>query len=217
MKYVFPVTVAVLLAAFFAQSAVAQPILTALTNADVTRLVAMRVSEQTVIAVIHEAESTQFDLSPRAVSELTVLGVSTVVIAAMRQSLTRSAKGLALPAPSPAAAQTLAGAAAKAEDKRRATTEKTTKVFTNADLPHEPPPAPELTAAEFADIDRSKFDKVYAASVAMVASGYAATLTDERMREKAFTWLVNHLHEKGTLSDDDIDTMLLVAVGPRPY
>lgn len=73
------------MAAFTVQSASAQPKLTALTNADVVRLVAMRVSDQAVIAVVNEAKMTQFDLSPTAVSELRILGVAATVIAAMRQ------------------------------------------------------------------------------------------------------------------------------------
>lgn len=115
MKYVFQITVAVLLTAFFGHSASAQSRSTALTNADVIRLAAMGVSDQTVIAVIHEAKATRFDLSPQAVSKFGVSGVSTAVIATMRQSSTRSAGGLEEPAQSPAAgAQRLAGTAAKA-------------------------------------------------------------------------------------------------------
>ena len=43
------------------------------------------------------------------------------------------------------------------------------------------------------------------------------TLSNERTREKAFAWLVIQLHTKGILSADDIDDMLLAAVGPRQY
>jgi hypothetical protein len=85
MKYVLQVTIAVLLTAFPVQSASAQAKLIALTNADVIRLVGMRVPDQTVIAVINGAKATQLDLSPGAVSELAGNGVSTAVIAAMRQ------------------------------------------------------------------------------------------------------------------------------------
>jgi len=42
-------------------------------------------------------------------------------------------------------------------------------------------------------------------------------LMDERTRGKAFAWLVIHLHEKKIISIDDIDTMLLEAIGPRTY
>ena len=105
MNRTFSVTVAVLLTAFFAQSASAQS--PALTNADIARLVAMRVSDQTVIAVINETDVRQFDLGESAVSDLAVKGVSTAVIAAMRQS--------SVPAVAPTARpQTLAEAAAEA-------------------------------------------------------------------------------------------------------
>ena len=57
----------------------------ALTNADVTRLVAMRVSDLTVNAVIREAQTTQFDLNQRAVSDLMAARVSASVVAMMRQ------------------------------------------------------------------------------------------------------------------------------------
>jgi hypothetical protein len=97
----------VLLTAVSVHSARAQS--PALANGDVTRLVAMHVSDQTVIAVIHEAAATQFDLSPRAVSELAVSGVSTAVVATMRQSSTPTA-----PVASTAGPQALAGASAEA-------------------------------------------------------------------------------------------------------
>jgi hypothetical protein len=89
-----------------------------LTNADVTHLVAMHVSDQTVISVIQEATATQFDLSAGAVSDLTAHLVPTAVIAAMRQPSARNTKptnetALAQPS-STAAARTLAGAAAAA-------------------------------------------------------------------------------------------------------
>jgi hypothetical protein len=112
MKYMLPVPVAVLLTVCSVHSGSAQVL--AFTNADVTRLVAMHVSDQTVIAVIHEAKATQFDLSPRAVSELGVLGVSTAVIASMRQPSTASGPVVAEQSPV-AGVQTLAGAAAIAK------------------------------------------------------------------------------------------------------
>ena len=59
----------------------------ALTNADIARLVAMHVSDQTVIAVIHEAKLRQFDLNELAVAHLANSGVSAAVLAAMRQPL----------------------------------------------------------------------------------------------------------------------------------
>jgi hypothetical protein len=133
MKYVFSVTVAVLLTAFSVQSASAQPTLTALTNADVIRLVALRVSDQTVIAVINDAKITQFDLSASAVSELTVLGVAAPVIAAMRQPSIPMPRST--PAPTPKVPVT-----------------RTTPTIT--------------------ELDRQKFDRVYAAGKAVdVARG----------------------------------------------
>jgi len=112
--YALSIAVAAVLTAFSAQTASAQ--LPALTNADVGRLGALHVSDQTVIAVIHEATATQFDLSSQAVSDLAVAGVSTVVIATMRQSSTPSANELAgPPQQSPGAGpQTLAGASVQA-------------------------------------------------------------------------------------------------------
>ena len=113
MKHKLPVAVAVFLIALLAHPAGAQaPVLT---NADVVRLVAMRVSDQTVIAVVQEAVATQFDLSPQAAIELAGHGVPVAVIGAMRQASTRSttpANGAA--SEPPAGAQTLAGAAAEA-------------------------------------------------------------------------------------------------------
>ena len=91
MKYMLSAA-AVLLMAFSAHSASVQ--VPAMTNADVTRLVAMRVSDQTMITVIHEA-MTQFDLSDRAVGNLAVSGVSTAVIAAMRQPRTPTSHSVA--------------------------------------------------------------------------------------------------------------------------
>jgi hypothetical protein len=41
------------------------------------------------------------------------------------------------------------------------------------------------------------------------------TLKDEAMRAKAFAWLVSSPHEKNIMSTDDIDTMLLDAIGLR--
>jgi hypothetical protein len=75
----------ILLTACLVHSASAQSRSPALTNADVTRLAALHVSDQTVIAVINEANATHFDLSQFAVTDLIVAGVSTAVIATMRQ------------------------------------------------------------------------------------------------------------------------------------
>jgi hypothetical protein len=82
-KHALSMTIALLLA-FRVQSASAQS--PALTNTDVSRLVSMHVSDQTVIAVIREAKATQFDLKPLVVDDLAFHGVSVTVIAAMRRS-----------------------------------------------------------------------------------------------------------------------------------
>jgi hypothetical protein len=136
MKHVLPMAVAAFVIAFFGRPASAQA--PALTNADITRLVAMRVSDQTVIAVIQEAAATQFDLSPRAVIDLAVHEVPTAVIAAMRRPSTSAAKPAnepALPEPSPAGGvQTLAGAAAEAAA--------ATHVSPEPPAPASPAPAP---------------------------------------------------------------------------
>jgi hypothetical protein len=43
------------------------------------------------------------------------------------------------------------------------------------------------------------------------------TLTDERKITRAVARLVTHLHERGILSEVEIDDMLLEAAGKRPY
>jgi hypothetical protein len=114
MKHLGALPVAVFLLASLVHPAAAQA--PALTNADVVRLVAMRVSDQTVIAVVQEALATQFDLSPQAAIELAGKGVPVAVIGAMRQSAalsTRPAIGAAIGEPA-LGGQTLAGAAAEA-------------------------------------------------------------------------------------------------------
>jgi hypothetical protein len=114
VKQVFRV-VAVLTAVSIQPAGAQAPMLT---NADVSRLVAMHVSEQTVIAVIQEATATQFDLSPRAVSELAAQLIPTPIIAAMRQPSPRKASSANAVAPSPSSptprTRTLAEAAADA-------------------------------------------------------------------------------------------------------
>jgi hypothetical protein len=89
-----------------------------LTNADIVRLVAAHVSDRTVVAVLHEAKATQFDLGEIAVGYLSVSGVSPVVIAAMRQASAPSSRvpgENAAPQQSPSpGGQTLAGASAEA-------------------------------------------------------------------------------------------------------
>jgi hypothetical protein len=95
----------------------------ALTNADVVRLVAMHVSDQTVIAVIHEVKETQFDLNEIAIGYLRASGVSIAVLAAMRREIPATQPPLpAAPTQSPlAAAPTLSPlmAAADAAARRR--------------------------------------------------------------------------------------------------
>jgi hypothetical protein len=111
----------ILLTAFSIHSASAQS--PELTNADVTRLVAMGVSDETVIAVIKEAKATHFDLSASALGELAVSRVSTAIIGAMRQASTPSA---ALEqSPTVARPQTLADAAAAAQSAKRTSTSDT--------------------------------------------------------------------------------------------
>jgi hypothetical protein len=120
MKHAMPIAIAVLLTGLLGQPAAAQT--SGLTNADVVRLVAARVPDQTVITVIQEAAATRFDLSSRAVVELAAQDVSSAVITAMRQVPTAATpqaasttNAVVLPDPAPAAAaQTLAGAAAEA-------------------------------------------------------------------------------------------------------
>ena len=120
MKHARPIAVAVLMIALLGQPKAAQT--SGLTNADIARLVAARVPDQTVIAVIREAPATQFDLSARALVELAGQEVSSAIIAAMRQvpvattpPAASTANTILLPDPAPAAgAQTLAGAAAEA-------------------------------------------------------------------------------------------------------
>jgi hypothetical protein len=87
MKYLCSAIVAVLLMSSV-PSASAQTPVTALTNAEVAHLVALHVSDVTVISVINGARITQFDLNASAVGELTVLGVSSAVVAAMRHPST---------------------------------------------------------------------------------------------------------------------------------
>jgi hypothetical protein len=96
MKYVLSVTIVALIALLPVPSVSAQS--PALTNADVSRLVAMRVSDETVIAVIREAKAMQLDLRPLVLDDLAFHGVSVAVIAAMRQS--------AVPTPTTSSPQT---------------------------------------------------------------------------------------------------------------
>ena len=104
--------VVVLLSALAVRSAGAQ--VPPLTNADIRRLAAIGVSEQTVIAVIRETSAVQFDLSAQALSDLSASGVSTAVLAAMHSSLTPASPEAGARLPPAADSQTLAGAAALA-------------------------------------------------------------------------------------------------------
>jgi hypothetical protein len=116
MKYAVSVTVAALLSTLFVHPADAQP--TALTNVDIIRLVTLHVSDETVISVIHEAKTTQFDVSSPAVTKMAVYGVEPAVIDAMRRSSTSvvlAADGAASPPHSPTAGiLTIAEASAEA-------------------------------------------------------------------------------------------------------
>jgi hypothetical protein len=118
LRLALSLTTTVLMLPFCVQSASAQA--PGLTNEDVMRLVAMRVSDQTVTAVINEAKARRFNLSPLAVDDLAFHGVSTAVIAAMRQSSnpTPPAVGAVAPAEqaaTPVRAQSLAEASAAAK------------------------------------------------------------------------------------------------------
>lgn len=115
LRHAIPVTAAILLTVLSIHAASAEP--PALTNADVVRLVAMHVSERTVIAVIQEAKATAFDLSDRAVGELSGQLVPSAVIGAMRQ--TRAKPSDTVIAPAAPATRTLADAAAEAAAKRQ--------------------------------------------------------------------------------------------------
>jgi hypothetical protein len=153
---------------------VQKPAAPTLTNGDVAHLVALHVSDQGVIRVIEESAARQFDLSEAALSILLQSGASSTVIEAMRKSVAPKSSANQ-PGRSTVVGPTLADLAAKTSGRPAAETPK--RVFTNADLPREAPATPPLSAAEFSDIDRSKFDKVYAAGVAMRSSGYAAKRT----------------------------------------
>jgi hypothetical protein len=97
-----------------------------LTNTDIRRLVALHVSDRTVIAVINEATTTKFDLSLGALSGLAKAGVSNLVISAMRQPSrpnAASTNSTVTPTPSPTAGtRTIAGAAAAPARESAATT-----------------------------------------------------------------------------------------------
>jgi hypothetical protein len=89
MKCLLSVVVAALLSGFSADSASAQ--VSVLSNADVIRLAALKLSDHEVINIVHEAavaKAAQFDLSSSAVTDLAAHGVSPAAIAAMRPSAT---------------------------------------------------------------------------------------------------------------------------------
>jgi hypothetical protein len=151
MKWILSVTVAVLLTTVSVHSASAQSKLIALTNADVIRLLAMRVSDQTVIAVIKETNVTQFDLSAPAVTDLAVNGVSTAVIAAMHQSSATSPTVAAT-----TGSQKSAGAAAEAAITVHSWPLSTTTVSSSHTvIPHRPAAAPAEANSEPAAKDTS--------------------------------------------------------------
>jgi hypothetical protein len=181
MKYLCSVIVAVLLTAFSVSSVSAQ--VSTLTNADVIHLVGMGVSDATVIAVINEAKTTQFDLGALALANLTASRVSTAVITAMRQSSTPAL------APSPNSGtdqlvtvgrpQTLAEA--EAEAKKRPNSGGNWMLPASKPKPKEALTATKaLTAAEAADLDRSKFDTVYSTGKAMQVAVLTRDFTEAK-------------------------------------
>jgi hypothetical protein len=151
MKHATPIAIVVLLTGLLGQLAAAQTSGLGLTNTDIARLVAARVSDQTVMTVIREATATQFDLSSRAVVELAGQEVSSAVIAAMRKvaatappPTASAANAIALPEPAPAAgAQTLAGAAAEAA---LSTHTWPVSATSSSELPAKTPDAPDAAA-----------------------------------------------------------------------
>jgi hypothetical protein len=119
----------------------AQHAVMALTDADITRLVAMGVSEQTVIAVVQQAKATEFDLSTQTVSELTAAGVSPDIIAAMRKSTAVRPSTMV----AAGANRTSAGRASAADSAVRSD-KAAPKTLTNADLDSRPVAAPAPSA-----------------------------------------------------------------------
>jgi len=89
----------------------AQP--TAMTNADVIRLVALKVSDATVIAVIREAKGRQFDADGTAMTVLVNNGVSPAIIDVMRQP------GTSTPTLQPAATPTTKKPSAYSIDRQK--------------------------------------------------------------------------------------------------
>jgi hypothetical protein len=177
MKYVLRTTLAALLTALSVQSARTQSI--ALTNADVTRLVVMGVSDQTVIAVIHEAQATQFDLSSRAVRELTTSGIPGAVVAAMG----RPAAPTLLPDHRIATPDQTRTAGPQSRD--AAAVEATAREHgepQSADIgsSRSEDELQTLTPAEARDLNRSKFDTVYAASKSMEVAALTKNFPDAK-------------------------------------
>jgi hypothetical protein len=192
MKHPFPTAVAIFLIALLSHPAEAQaPVLT---NADVVHLVAMRVSDQTVIAVVQEAVATQFDLSPQAASELAGQGVSGEVIGSMRQaqasprSTTPSNSAASEP---PAGGQTLAGAAAEA-----AAATQTRSLVASASVERPPPAiAAAATVASGAASASAPDESYWRARVAPLHR----TLRDNRAKEGPLLNRLNGLTAEASL------------------
>jgi hypothetical protein len=177
MKYALTPILAALLTALSVQSARAQSL--ALTNADVTRLVVMGVSDQTVIAVIHEALATQFDLSSQAVRELTTSGVPSDVVAAMGRPATQTLlrdHGTATPeqgrTPGPQSRDAAAVEATAIEHRKPQSTD----IESSRSVDE----LPTLTPAEARDLNRSKFDTVYATSKSMEVAALTKNFPDAK-------------------------------------
>lgn len=119
MKYLVSGIVAVLLTASSVHVAGAQSTVSALTNADVIRYVALGISDQVMRSLINEAKATTFDLTPAAVVDLASHGVSPAVIAAMRQPTPPAAAVATTPAPGTAEAPLVTCSPAAVADLRK--------------------------------------------------------------------------------------------------
>jgi hypothetical protein len=119
MRYLCSGIVAVLLTASSVHVAGAQSTVSALTNADVIRYVALGISDRVMGIFINEATATKFDLSPAGVADLASHGVSPAVIAAMRRPPPPAALIATTPAPVKAEAPFVTCSPAAGADLRR--------------------------------------------------------------------------------------------------
>lgn len=126
MKYLVSAIVAVLLTSSSVHAAGAQSTVSALTNADVIRYVALGISDRVMGIFINEATATKFDLSPAAVADLASHGVSPAVIAAMRRPAPPAAVIAGTPTPNRALPLGTCSPAAGADLRTLATTLRTT-------------------------------------------------------------------------------------------